>query len=170
MTFLPRHPAVLPSLAFFAAAIAATPTRADDWLVLSGFSYHFQQDREHFRQNNPGIGYEHDLEGTPEWLPATVQGWIPDWREVTFSAGYFTNSYDRQTFYVGGRWEPLHWGPLRAGAFGLLGSGYDSPVLILPSISADFGPVGANLVLAPNLPGYSGYLGLQFRISSKLLM
>ncbi len=50
-------------------------------------------------------------------------------------------------------------------AFGLLATGYPSPVLVLPAVSAQVGRVGANLVALPNLPGYSGYLGLQFRFA-----
>ena len=118
-----------------------------DWLTLAGLSHHFQPDRRDWREVNPGAGLEREFTGTP-W---------------TASAGYFRNSYNRNTFYAGGRWMPLEAGPFRFGAFGLLASGYPSPILILPAISAQFGRVGANLIVLPNLPGYSGYLGLQLR-------
>jgi hypothetical protein len=84
------------------------------------------------------------------------------------SAGYFRNSYDRNTFYAGARWMPLRSGPFRLGAFGLLASGYPSPILVLPAVSSQVGRVGANLVAIPNLPGYSGYLGLQLRFARRL--
>ena len=120
-----------------------------DWLTLSGLSHHFQPDRRDWREVNPGAGLEREFTGTP-W---------------TASAGYFRNSYDRNTFYLGGRWLPLAAGPFRFGAFGLLASGYPSPILVLPAVSAQIGRVGANLVVLPNLPGYSGYLGLQLRFA-----
>lgn len=120
-----------------------------DWLTLSGVSHHFQPDRRDWREVNPGFGVERELTGTP---------WVA-------SAGYFRNSYDKNTFYVGGRWMPLEAGPFRFGAFGLLASGYPSPILVLPAASVSIGRVGANLVALPNLPGYSGYLGLQIRIA-----
>ena len=120
-----------------------------DWVTLSGLSHHFQPDRRDWREVNPGAGLEREFTGTP-W---------------TASAGYFRNSYDRNTFYLGGRWLPLAAGPFRFGAFGLLASGYPSPILVLPAVSAQIGRVGANLVVLPNLPGYSGYLGLQLRFA-----
>ena len=127
--------------------LSSTPHR--DWLTVSGLSHHFQPDRRDWREVNPGAGLEREFTGTP---------WVA-------SAGYFRNSYDRHTVYVGGRWMPLAAGPFRFGAFGLLATGYPSPVLVLPAVSAQVGRVGANLVALPNLPGYSGYLGLQFRFA-----
>ena len=120
-----------------------------DWLTLSGVSHHFQPERRDWRESNPGIGLEREFTGTP---------WVA-------SAGYFRNSYDRHTVYLGGRWMPLAAGPFRFGAFGLVATGYPSPVLVLPTVSAQLGRVGANLIAVPNLPGYSGYLGLQLRFA-----
>ena len=127
--------------------LSSTPHR--DWLTVSGLSHHFQPDRRDWREVNPGAGFEREFTGTP---------WVA-------SAGYFRNSYDRHTIYVGGRWMPLAAGPFRFGAFGLVATGYPSPVLVLPAVSAQLGRVGANLVALPNLPGYSGYLGLQLRFA-----
>ncbi|MCK6387602.1 MAG: hypothetical protein L6Q65_08360 [Zoogloea sp.] len=120
-----------------------------DWITVSGLSHHFQPDRRNWREANPGAGFEREFDGTP---------WVA-------TAGYFRNSYDRNTFYVGGRWMPLAAGPFRFGAFGLVATGYPSPVLVLPTVSAQVGRVGANLLAVPNLPGYSGYLGLQLRFA-----
>ena len=155
MHALLRTAIAAPSLACCALA-AATPTLDDfqnaphqDWLTVSGVSHHFQPDRRDWREFNPGAGFERAFTGTP---------WVA-------TAGYFRNSYDRNTFYAGARWMPLQAGPFRFGAFGLVGSGYPSPVLVIPTVAAEFGRVGANLVALPNLPGYSGYLGLQFRFA-----
>ena len=147
---------MLAPLALCALGAQAMPTLDDlsttphrDWLTLSGLSHHFQPDRRDWREANPGVGFEREFDGTP---------WVA-------TAGYFRNSYDRNTFYVGGRWMPLAAGPFRFGAFGLVATGYPSPVLVLPTVSAQLGRVGANLIAVPNLPGYSGYLGLQLRFA-----
>ncbi|NTV10920.1 MAG: hypothetical protein HGA47_09130 [Zoogloea sp.] len=135
--------------ALLAAAAPACAEPARDWITLSGVSWHFQQDREDWRQNNPGAGWEREYRGTP---------WVA-------TAGYFRNSYDRNTFYAGARWMPWSLGPVRFGAYGVLASGYPSPVLVLPAISVQSERFGANLVALPNLPGYSGYVGLQLRFA-----
>lgn len=119
------------------------------WLVVSGLSHHFQPERRDWRETNPGVGIEKEFSGSP---------WVA-------TAGYFRNSYDRHTFYAGARWMPLDFGPLRVGAFAVLATGYPSPVLVLPAASLQVGRIGANLVALPNLPGYSGYLGLQLRLA-----
>ena len=153
---LTRILALIAACALLSPAAHALPSLDDfhtaahrDWLTLSGLSHHFQPDRRDWREVNPGAGLEREFTGTP-W---------------TASAGYFRNSYDRNTFYLGGRWMPLAAGPFRFGAFGLLATGYPSPVLVLPAVSAQIGRVGANLIALPNLPGYSGYLGLQLRFA-----
>lgn len=134
-----------------AAALVDALTEAPGrhWLVLSGMSHHFQPERRDWREDNPGAGIEKEFTGTP---------WVA-------TAGYFRNSYDRNTFYAGARWMPLSLGPVRLGAFGLVASGYPSPVLVLPAASIQVGRVGANLIAIPNLPGYSGYVGLQVRFA-----
>lgn len=139
-------------LACWAGLLAMAPAQAQeprDWITVSGVSWHFQQDRRDWRQVNPGAGLEREYRGTP---------WVA-------TAGYFRNSYDRDTFYAGVRWMPWEAGPFRFGAFGLLATGYPSPVLVLPAVSLQGKQVGANLVAVPNLPGYSGYVGLQLRFA-----
>ncbi|MDD3353507.1 hypothetical protein [Zoogloea sp.] len=120
-----------------------------DWLTLSGASHHFQPERRDWRETNPGLGFERELSGTP---------WVA-------TAGYLRNSYDHHTAYLGGRWMPLTAGPLKAGLLGLLATGHPSPVLVLPTVSVQAGRIGANLIAVPNLPGYSGYLGIQLRLA-----
>lgn len=138
----------LPALA---VVLLSPPAAASDWLVVSGLSHHFQQRRD-WREVNPGLGFERDHRDGP----------YGPW---TFSMGYLRNSYDRPSLYVGGRWTPLALGALRVGAFGLLASGYPSPVLLLPAITAEGRRFGINLLAVPNLPGYSGYVGAQVRIA-----
>lgn len=80
-----------------------------------------------------------------------------DWRESNPGIGL-----ERE--FTGTPWVASA-GYFRFGAFGLLATGYPSPILILPAVSAQVGRVGANLIALPNLPGYSGYLGLQIRLA-----
>lgn len=127
------------------------PALAADWFVLSGVSHHFQQRRD-WREINPGVGFERDHRRGP----------LGPW---TFSAGYLRNSYDRASLYVGGRWTPLAIGPLRFGGFGLLATGYPSPVLVLPAAVIEGRHFGVNVLAVPNLPGYSGYVGAQIRFA-----
>ena len=81
------------------------------------------------------------------------------------TAGYLRNSYDKHSVYGGVRWTPLAAGPFRFGLYGLAASGYPSPILVLPVITVEGRNIGANLIAVPNLPGYSGYLGLQLRFA-----
>lgn len=135
------------------AALGATlclnlaPAQSADWLVVSGASYHFEN-RDEYRADNPGIGWEHP---DPE---------IP----VVWTAGYYRNSYDRDTFYAGGRWMPIEMGShAKLGAFVALASGYWTPVVAIPTLSLEYESVGLNLVALPTFREYSGYIGLQLR-------
>lgn len=150
-TAMPAARATLLAIAFGLGAGVAVPATAADWLTLSGLSYHFQK-RQHWRQVNPGAGFERDM---------ADQGYGP-W---AVSAGYLRNSYDKHSIYAGVRWTPLSAGPFRFGLYGLAASGYPSPVLLLPVVTLEGRDVGANLIAVPNLPGYSGYLGLQLRFA-----
>lgn len=126
--------------------LLSTPASADDWLTISGYSYHLTR-RNEYRADNPGLGWERH---TPD-------------QNVTYAAGYYRNSYDRDTFYLGGRWEPLELGPARFGVFLALASGYWTPVVALPMVSIEHGPVGINLVAAPTIGKYAGYVGAQLK-------
>ena len=129
-----------------ALALGCATASASDWLVLSGASYHFR-DREDYRADNPGVGWERREDLIP----------------VTWMAGYYRNSYDRDTFYAGGRWEPLDFGALKLGVFVGLASGYWTPVVALPMASVEYKRVGFNIVALPNIRDYAGYLGLQVK-------
>ena len=135
-------------LSLAAAASLPLPAQAADWLVVSGLSHHFQPDRRDWREVNPGLGLERDSDEYPG---------------LSWTAGYFRNSYDRHTVYAGARWMPWQLGPVHVGGYALAASGYPSPVLVLPGLSVEGGRVGLNLVMLPNLPRYSGYFGAQLR-------
>ena len=120
---------------------------AGDWMVLSGMSTHFERSDE-FRRWNPGLGWERP---TADWDGA----WM---------AGFYRNSYDRDTVYAGARWTPWSWGAVRLGAFAGAVSGYWTPVAILPMASIEGRRFGFNLVAAPTVREYAGYVGAQFKI------
>lgn len=130
------------------AAFTTSPALAEGWLVLSGASYHFRQDERDWREFNPGIGVE-------------LSTSIPDVYQVV---GYFKNSYDRHALHAGVRWMPLKWGPVSFGGYALAATGYPSPVLVLPGFSVESEKVGVNVVIAPNVREYSGYVGVQMRV------
>jgi hypothetical protein len=49
--------------------------------------------------------------------------------EASVQAGVYKNSYNKTTVFVAAQWEPLALGPVRAGAFAGVGTGYPLPVL-----------------------------------------
>jgi hypothetical protein len=139
--------------AAFAALSISTNARAADWCsngvwvdAMIG-SHHFHPKKD-FEQFNPGIG---------------VECWINS--EWALTGGYFRNSLSKPSFYGGGVWAPefAHWGVVRLAAMGGLISGYDyggwgighnhtvGPV-IAPIIMAEYGRVGANIILIPPIP------------------
>lgn len=141
--------AVIAGLLCLATVSTPPPAQAADWLVLSGLSHHFQPERRNWREVNPGLGLERDSEA---------------YTGLSWTAGYFRNSYDKHTLYAGARWMPWQLGPVHFGGYALAASGYPSPVLLLPGLSVETQGVGLNLVMLPNLPGYSGYIGAQLRL------
>ncbi|MCX9155767.1 hypothetical protein OPU71_06460 [Niveibacterium sp. 24ML] len=134
-------------LASLACALLAPAAHAEDWFVVSGASYHFER-RDEFRSDNPGIGWERP---DPE---------IP----LVYAVGYYRNSYDRDTFYAGARWEPLRWQYASLGIFAAFASGYWTPVVALPMLSLQYERVGINFVAAPTIRDYVGYVGAQVKV------
>lgn len=122
--------------------------QAADWLVISGYSTHFER-RDEYRADNPGIGWErYEPDQNPDW---------------TWAAGYYRNSYDKNTLYAGARWEPLRWQHARLGVFLAAVSGYWTPLVAVPMLSLEYKRVGINLVAAPTVGDYSGYVGAQLK-------
>ena len=133
--------------ALFTAVLFPTVGNAGDWIAVSGASVHFERQNE-FRQWNPGLGWERS---TADWDGA----WM---------AGYYRNSYDRDTVYAGARWTPIAWGSIRAGLFGAAISGYWTPIALLPTASIEGRRFGLNVVAAPTVREYVGYVGVQVKV------
>ena len=132
----------------FTDRLLAPVDNPERWLVFSGASHHFRQNERDWREVNPGIGFEQETA-------------IED---LYWVAGYFKNSYDRHAVHGGLRWMPWHLGPLSFGGYALVSTGYPSPALVLPGVGIEYKRVGINFVAAPNIAGYSGYVGVQARI------
>lgn len=130
-----------------ALAALAPVAQASDYLVLSGASYHFAH-RDEYRGDNPGIGWERDI---------AESSW-------NYAAGYYRNSYDRDTFYAGGKWMPLAWGHAKAGAFIGVASGYWTPVVAIPMVSLSYERVGVNIAALPTIRNYTGYVAIQLTL------
>ncbi len=141
----------LAPLALAAGCTFSLSVQAETWLVISGASHHFRQEERDWREVNPGLGLE--------WSAKR-----PDWKSLYYVAGYFKNSYDKHALHAGVRWMPWEWKAFRFGGYGLLSTGYPSAVLLLPGFSVETRHVGINVVLAPNIGDYSGYVGVQARI------
>jgi hypothetical protein len=157
-------PAVtLALIAFGTAPDASAAEVCSDGLYADAMigSYHVHP-KKHFDQFNPGIGAECWI--SPQWA---------------VTGGYFRNSLSAPSFYGGGVWAPefAHWGFVRLAAIGGVISGYDygkwgfghdhnaGPVLA-PLIMAEYGRVGANIILIPPIPSSDlpFTLGFQLRI------
>lgn len=143
------------------AALLAAPLishaqapKTENWLVVSGASYHFRQENHDWREVNPGLGFERTLH-------------YRDFEQLYLVGGYFKNSYDKHALHAGVRWMPWGWqwgkAALRFGGYALVSTGYPSPVLVLPGMSLEYDRVGMNVVVAPNIRDHSGYVGVQVK-------
>jgi hypothetical protein len=112
-----------------------------DYVVYTTASYHFDRSDKRnqgrgYNENNGGFGLERRF--TDTW---------------SVSAGFYENSFNRQTNYLFGGYTPWEIATWRVGAtFGVV-SGYDDGRLApwLTGIATrDFGRLGVNAVFAPS--------------------
>lgn len=151
---------MLRRLALAAGILAFTPAAADEprthvWLNPGMLSLHFKRDQD-YRETNYGFGIEVFLR--PE------HGLI---------AGSLINSNHERSRYLGYHWRPLQLEEKRvtfsAGlAFALI-DGYSNTnegrpfPIVLPTLSAEYGRLGAHLLLIPH-PKNASALALQLRL------
>lgn len=148
-----------PGALVVAGLIAINPATAAKgpqvWLNPGMFSHHFEAGRD-YREKNYGAGI--DLFFTPR------HGVL---------AGNFINSNDERSRYAGYHWRPWQRQPAGVGfsaglAFVLIDGYSDTrdgkafPV-VLPTLSAEYGVLGAHLILIPH-PTHSSALALQLRL------
>lgn len=140
---LPLLVALAVCMAMFSTCVMA---QAADWLVVSGASWHFEK-RYQYRAENPGLGWERNLDEMP----------------LSVMAGFYLNSYNRETVYAGARWEPFRWSHARLGLFGGVASGYWTPVVTMPILSLEYRRVGINIMAVPTIGEYIGCFGAQLK-------
>ena len=126
-------------LAFFTLTASALD------LTIPLGSYHFDRSKNWQEQNwGIGIDYKH------------------------YIAGYYKNSYDRDSVYVGYHLQPDALAinqNLKLGVTMIAVSGYrSSPVLMVPTFSIESEYIKADILFAPALGKASGFIGLQMRI------
>ena len=152
----------MPARRWLATAILvllAGPVRADEhsvhvWLNPGIFTHHFKD--RNLREDNYGLGIE--VEPAPEYA---------------LVAGTFINSNGERSHYGGYYWHPWEWKPdgvsVRPGFVFALFDGYSDVnhghwfPTVIPSVSAEYGIVGANLGLVVN-PKNGSALALQLKL------
>lgn len=147
-------PAGLLAFASGALAEAPSPPSVQVWVDPGLYSYHLEA--RNLREDNYGFGVGVYL--TPEH---------------GFVAGSLINSNRRRSRYAAYHWRPWHWtpGPVRVSAGFIAGliDGYPSTndgnpfPIVLPVLSAEYGPVGANLSFIP-YPRTRAAIALQLRL------
>jgi hypothetical protein len=79
------------------------------------------------------------------------------WTDVRAAGGVFRNSIGRTSVYVGGSWQPLHLGPVRAGVFGGVITGYPRAAVMPMAaglVSVRVAPrVDAHITVLPTVKG-----------------
>ena len=139
------------------SALAEEPARASVQVWVDPGLYSRHLERRNFREHNYGFGI--GVFVTPEH---------------GFLAGSFINSDRERSRYAAYHWRPWHWtrtAPLRISAGVIVGliDGYPNTnagnpfPLALPALSAEYGPLGANLSFIPH-PQNGAAIALQLRL------
>ena len=128
----------------------------NEFWVSTGFeTWHFDSGRG-LNGHNPGWGIDYRFAST-----------------TSITAGKFFNSDRHDSSYLGVSWQPLAAGPFRLGLFGGLLDGYPrmegggSFLAAVPAISAEYGRVGANLIIVPTIQDRL-YGGISLQLKLKL--
>ena len=113
--------------------------RADDFLVATCCSYHFE--RKGYNERNYGLGLEHSIS-----------------RDCRLLAGFYDNSLYRQTVYAGAVYAPLRTGQWHFGAVMGVFTGYapQPEPLAAPVLMWEGEHLGVNLLVIPIPQGLVG--------------
>lgn len=123
------------------------------WLSTGFKTWHFNNDLG-LNGNNPGWGAEYRYSTTS-----------------AITGGQFYNSDRRTSKYLGWVWHPVSAGIFRFGLYAGLFDGYPKMqnggafAALVPVISAEYGPLGANLIVVPTIQDrlYGG-ISLQLKL------
>jgi hypothetical protein len=125
------------------------------WINAGMRSYHFAKE-QNFNNDNLGLGFEYAFN--------TV---------ASLTIGEYANSLRNQTNYAGIYYHPIEFGPIKLGlvagvlnGYPAMNRGHYSPAL-LPTISAEYGWIGANLFFIPPV-GNSTYSVLSAQLKFRI--
>jgi hypothetical protein len=122
-------------------SVASDPANENTavWVNAGMLSHHFDQNRN-FREENFGLGVEFDMTD-----------------KSSITGGYFRNSEDRHSNYLGLVWKPWAIGPIKIGFFGAIVNGYPEVnngglfPMALPVATFEYHLVGVNFFIIPKI-------------------
>jgi len=135
-------------------ALLAPPAWGTDYLILNAGSHHFNREvvaRQHLREINPGLGYDHE----------------EDVRR--YSLGFYRNSYGDDSFYAFTSYLPVHRLSGDLGLFGGIVTGYEYGIIPALGLTGNWqlGTFGFGLLVTPAVSYHGkhtyGVVGLQLR-------
>jgi hypothetical protein len=123
------------------------------WLNPGFYSYHFQKDKG-FNNSNFGLGGEYRYTKTSSVM-----------------LGFFDNSDNQTSRYIGWFWQPLESGPFHIGAVVGAIDGYPNMldggwfIAVIPTASFEYKRIGANLLFVPSYKDrLYGAISLQLKL------
>lgn len=116
---------------------------ADDnlYLTLPLGSYHSDRNAG-YNEHNRGVGIEYQ----------------------SYVAGYYKNSTHQDTFYAGYVWRPIDFGYVKAGILAGVVTGYQVPLIAVPTINIGTDNYSVDLIFAPKIKDSSAFVGASLRV------
>lgn len=134
-----------------AGSFAAGRACAGPMELTTGYVSRHLGGAEALNEANGGLGLE---------LPSGAE-------TVRFGVGFYRNSYDRASAYLGAAWRPLRVGPATFGVLAGAATGYaNAPVVPMAGLSIDAGPAKGprvHVLLMPPSPIAPAVLALQLK-------
>lgn len=125
-----------------ALCLLCSMAHAETYITIPTISQH-SNDAADYNESHLGIGIQHD------WMVA----------------GYYRNSFDRDTCYAGGVWRPVNVGGFTAGVAGVVLSGYKWPVAIIPTAGYCYRAVCLDVLGGPLMDEHdTWFVAAQLRI------
>lgn len=132
--------------------IAAPAAASSPFEMTTGYVSRHLNTSERFNEANTGLGLE---------IPSNTES-------LRFGVGFFRNSYDRTSTYLGMSWRPVEFGPARIGILFGAASGYlNAPVVPMAGLSIDIGPdkgMRLHVLMMPPSPVAPAVVALQLKV------
>jgi hypothetical protein len=135
--------ATLKTILIIGLALLSTLTRADTWLSVGGGSVHFCQSCA-YNNFNLGLGIQKDYSN-----------------DLRLIGGVYYNSYYKATFYGGGSYQPIQYGPIKFGLMSSIVTNYTNlqvPIMVLPALSLEGDRVGVDVLGFPGVGNRTGLI------------